>query len=186
MGNPVSDGIKRLRTQHKFTQTELANLTGIPRATLANMESTSSNPTISVVVKVARALGVSVEDLIAKRQSINVIEVERKDMPVVHQDDGKFISTRTTPISPSYIHVNDISMMPGCYTKGVPHPEGSHEFFLCLDGNAAVEVYGEKFEVEAGNLLYFHGHLPHFYGNPGLKPVHGITVVFMMKQKYSP
>jgi DNA-binding XRE family transcriptional regulator len=181
VSNPISEGIKRLRAQHKLTQTELANMAGIPRATLANMESAGSNPSITVVVKVAQCLGVSVDDLITRRHSINVTQVERKDMAVSHQDDGKFTSTRTSPISTSNLQINDVSMMPGCYTKGVPHPEGSHELFLCLEGCATLEVQGEKFEVQAGDLIYFLGHLPHYYGNESLKPVHGVAVVFMMK-----
>jgi len=178
MSNPISEGIKRLRNQHKLTQTKLAKLANIPRATLANMESEQSNPSISLVVKVAQALGVSVDDLICK-QSAHVTEVSRKDMPVSRLDNGKFSSTRTSPISRQNLQINDISMMPDCYSKGVPHPEGSHEFFLCLEGSASVEIQGEKFVVEAGNLIYFHGHLPHCYANDSLKPVHAVAVVFM-------
>ncbi len=181
MTNPINDGIKRLRSQHRLTQTELADMAGIPRATLANMEGANSNPSISVVVKVAQALGVTVDDLITKRKSVHVTEVIRKDMPVSYQDDGKFVSTRTSPISSPNIHINDVSMMPGCHTRGVPHPEGSHELFLCLEGTASIEVDGEEFAVEAGNLIYFHGHLPHCYGNKSLKPVHAVAVVFMIK-----
>jgi len=181
MGNPIHEGIKRLRAQHKLTQSELADMAEIPRATLANMENANSNPSISLVIKVARALGVSVDDLITRRQSVNATVVERKDMPVSHQDSGKFVSTRTSPMSTPNIHVNDVSMMPGCMTKGVPHPEGSHELFLCLEGTAMLEIQGEKFSVEAGSLLYFHGHLPHYYGNESLKPVHGVVVVYMTK-----
>jgi DNA-binding XRE family transcriptional regulator len=178
MKNPISEGIKRLRSQHKLTQTKLAELADIPRATLANMESEQSNPSISLVVKVAQALGVSVDDLIS-RQSAHVTEVSRKDMPVNRLDNGKFSSTCTSPISTQNLHINDISMMPECYSKGVPHPEGSHELFLCLEGTAMVEIQGEKFVVEAGNLIYFQGHLPHCYGNDSLKPVHAIAVVYM-------
>ncbi|MCP4989090.1 MAG: helix-turn-helix domain-containing protein [Colwellia sp.] len=178
MTNPISEGIKRLRSQHKLTQTKLAEMADIPRATLANMENDQSNPSITLVVKVAKALGVSVDDLIS-RQSAHVTEVYRKDMPIIQLDDGKFSSTRTSPISTQNLQINDISMMPNCYCKGVPHPEGSHELFLCLEGNATVEVQGEKYVVEAGNLIYFHGHLPHCYGNESLKPVHAVAVVFM-------
>ncbi|QBG34503.1 helix-turn-helix domain-containing protein [Litorilituus sediminis] len=179
MSNPISDGIKSLRNQHKLTQTKLAELAGIPRATLANMESAQSNPSISLVVKVAQALGVSVDDLISKHPAAHVTEVERADMPVLHLDDGKFSSTKASPISTQNLQINDISMMPSCYCKGVPHPEGSHELFLCLDGIATVEVQGVKYQVEAGNLIYFHGHLPHCYGNEGVKPVHAVAVVYM-------
>ncbi len=179
MSNPISDGIKRLRYQHKLTQTKLSQMADIPRATLANMEGNNSNPSISLVIKVAQALGVSVDDLISKKQSVHVTEVRRKDMSVLNLENGKFSSTRASPISAENLHVNDISMMPGCHCKGVPHPEGSRELFLCLEGIAAVEVQGEKFTVEAGNLIYFHGHLPHYYGNDGVKPVHAVVVVYM-------
>ncbi len=43
MTNPISEGIKRLRSQHKLTQTKLAEMADIPRATLANMENDQSN-----------------------------------------------------------------------------------------------------------------------------------------------
>ncbi len=181
MANPVSEGIKRLRAQHKLTQTELAAMAKIPRATLANMENDNSNPSISLVMKVAQSLGVSIDDLVTNRPSVYVTEVARKDMQVMHADNGRFTSTRTSPMSTKNLHINDMSMMPECYSKGVPHPEGSHELFLCLEGTATLEIQGEKFRVEAGNLIFFQGHLPHCYGNEGLKPVHGIAVVYMAK-----
>ncbi|WP_440873733.1 helix-turn-helix domain-containing protein [Thalassotalea sp. PLHSN55] len=181
MANPISEGIKRLRAQHKLTQTELATMAKIPRATLANMEGENSNPSISLVLKVAQALGVSVDDLITNKPSVHATEVLRKDMPIMHLDNGRFVSTKTSPISTQNLQVNDISMMPNCYSKGVPHPEGSYELFLCLEGSAMIEIQGEKFIIEAGNLLFFQGHLPHSYGNEGLKPVHGIAVVYMAK-----
>jgi transcriptional regulator with XRE-family HTH domain len=181
MENPINDGIRRLRAQHKLTQTELAEMAGIPRATLANMESANSNPSITVVMKVAQALGVTVDDLITRRQSRHVTEVSRKDMPTIHQDNGKFISTRTSPISTPNMQINEVTMQANCWTRGVPHPQGSHELFLCMEGTATIEVQGEKFEVEAGNLIYFHGHLPHCYGNLGSTTARGVAVVFMMK-----
>lgn len=61
----------------------------------------------------------------------------------------------------------------------MPNPEGSRVLFLCLEGIADVEVQGEKFTVEAGNLIYFYGHLPHYYGYDGAKPVHAVAVVCM-------
>lgn len=178
MSNPISDGIKRLRSQHKLTQTQLAAMAEIPRATLANMESEQSNPSINLVVKVATALGVSVDDLIS-RQSAHVTEVARKDMPVSQADEAKYLSTRVSPISTQNLMINDIVMEPGCFSKGVPHPEGSHELFLCLEGVANVEVQGEEYLVTAGDLIYFHGHLPHCYGNKSSEQVRAVAVVYM-------
>ncbi len=177
MSNPVSDGIRRIRVSHKMTQTDLAELAGIPRASLASMERAGSNPSISAVVKVARALGVPVEDLVAKEQSTSTTRVSRKDMPVRRQDDGRFVSTGASPINAPLIQINDISMLPGCRARGKPHPDGSHELFFCLEGTATMRIGSESCVVEAGDLIYFHGNRPHDYCNDGLKPVHAISVV---------
>ncbi len=186
MSNPVCNGIRRLRRVHMLTQTDLAKLAGIPRATLANMEKSTSNPSISVVVKVARALGVTVEELVTKQQSSFVTRVKRKDMQVGRQDNGNYVSTRVSPINAPYVQINDVNMLPGCHTRGKPHPDGSHELFLCLEGTAIIEIQNEKFEVEAGDLIYFPGNLPHNYGNAGLKPVHAVSVVNILKSKHEP
>ncbi len=181
MKNPVCEGIKQLRTFHNLTQTELADMAGVPRATLSNMEKENSNPSITVVVKIARALGVQVEDLITERSSAFVTDVKRKDMQVARQDEGNFICTRVSPKNVPHIQVNDINMLSGCSTRGNPHPDGSHEYFLCLEGTANLTIADEQFEVEAGNLIYFPGNLPHDYINNGIKPVHAISIVHIQK-----
>jgi quercetin dioxygenase-like cupin family protein len=147
------------------------------------MEKPTSNPSISLVVKVARALGVTLEDLVTKKQAPFVTQVKRKDMQTVRQDDGNFIGTRVSPINVPYTQVNDVSMLPGCHTQGHPHPDGSHEMFLCLDGTATVVIQGEAHEVEAGDLIHFPGNLPHDYSNTGLKPVHAVFVVSVSRAR---
>ncbi len=179
----MSDGIRRLRVSHKMTQTDLAELAGIPRASLASMERSGGNPSISAVVKVARALGVPVEDLVAREQSTLITSVARKDMPVRRQDDGKFVSTTVSPINAPLIQINDINMLPGCRTRGNPHPEGSHELFFCLEGAATLKIDSESCVIEAGDLIYFQGNRPHDYCNEGLKPVHAISIVNILNTK---
>ncbi len=48
--------IKQLRDIRGFTQKRLAEMAGVPRPTVAHLESGSSNPTLGVLVKIASAL----------------------------------------------------------------------------------------------------------------------------------
>src|SRR5215471_17263779 len=56
--------IQTLREARGRTQQQIARVAGIPRATWANLESGAANPTLSVLIKVAHALQVRLEELI--------------------------------------------------------------------------------------------------------------------------
>ena len=58
--------LKALREARGAPQAQLAKLAGVPRATWANLESGASNPTLSVLHRVAGALQVSLEELVAR------------------------------------------------------------------------------------------------------------------------
>ncbi len=48
-----------------MTQAELAERSGVPRATLANMEQDGSNPGVQSILAVAKALGVGMDELLS-------------------------------------------------------------------------------------------------------------------------
>jgi len=181
MSNPVSESIRKLRAQHDLTQRELAKMSGIPRATLANMETNIANPSIMAVVKVASALGVTVESLIQNTSHNYATVVPRENMQVTRLNNGKFISTLLSPLNAPYIHMSEVTILPDCNTRGKPHPKGSQEFFYCLEGTVHLDIQGDEVEVAAGELLYFPGNLPHDYINRGRKPVHAVSVVTIPK-----
>lgn len=177
MANPICKRVRALRLQHNMTQAELAQQSGIPRASIANIESEKGNPSFAFVMKVADVLGVTLDDLIDEEKPSLVTRVNRESMRTHRQDAGKFAITLLSPINAPYTHVNRIFLMPGCHAKGKPHPKGSHEFFYTVEGLAVLEIQGEVIEVPAGDLIYFPGNLPHFYTNPNSHPVTAISVV---------
>ena len=54
-----------LRHVRNLTQGALAKAAGVPRSTISNLESSSGNPSLTVLVKVANALGVPLDELLA-------------------------------------------------------------------------------------------------------------------------
>src|SRR5947207_15919516 len=61
----LAANVRQLRSARGFTQQQMARLSGLPRATWANLESGSANPTLAVLHRVAGALQVSLEELLA-------------------------------------------------------------------------------------------------------------------------
>ena len=54
-----------LRHARSLTQEALAKAAGVPRSTIANLESGDGNPSLTVLVKVAHALGAPIDELLA-------------------------------------------------------------------------------------------------------------------------
>jgi transcriptional regulator with XRE-family HTH domain len=72
--------LKDQREAKGLTQQELSDRSGVPRPTLAHLESGQGNPTLSVLIKVAAALGTGIEALVAAtRPKVRV--VARADVP---------------------------------------------------------------------------------------------------------
>src|SRR4051794_38617592 len=65
----LAGNIRQLREARNISQEQLAKLSGTPRPTVSNLESGDANPTLAVLVKLARALQVSVEALISPPRS---------------------------------------------------------------------------------------------------------------------
>src|SRR5262245_15324937 len=60
----LGGNVQALREARGQSQQQIARVAGIPRATWANLESGAANPTLAVLLKVAQALQVRLEELI--------------------------------------------------------------------------------------------------------------------------
>src|ERR1051325_7333416 len=72
--------LKDPREARGLTQQELSDRSGVPRPTLAHLESGQGNPTLSVLIKVAAALGIGIEALVAPTKP-KVRVVARDEVP---------------------------------------------------------------------------------------------------------
>src|SRR5881628_4058762 len=60
----LADNVRALREARGLSQQQMARIAGVPRPTWAHLESGAANPTVAVLVRVADALQVRVEELI--------------------------------------------------------------------------------------------------------------------------
>ncbi len=77
----LADNIKAIRTARGLSQQQIAKVAGIPRATWTNLESGAANPTLTVLVKVASALEIRLDELLAPpRQPARFLRVD--ELPI--------------------------------------------------------------------------------------------------------
>lgn len=61
----TNEGLRALRTRKGITQEGLRDRSGVPQKTISNLESRGPSRAVVNALRVARALGVSAEDLFA-------------------------------------------------------------------------------------------------------------------------
>lgn len=169
-----------LRHTRGLTQDGLARAAAVPRSTIANLESGEGNPSLAVLVKVAGALGVPIDELLASPRGM----VRRwAAADVARKSKGRGVTIRPLvpePVPDSMMEVMDFA--PGAVMGGTPHLPGTREFFTCLQGRIRLLIAGEVYSLETGDVLAFPGNLPHSYQNAdGMEPAQGVSVVVLTK-----
>ncbi|MDO8728697.1 MAG: helix-turn-helix transcriptional regulator [bacterium] len=56
--------LKRIRTEKGISQGDIVRSLGMDRAFVSNIENGKTNPTLATIAKIAKALGVKIEELI--------------------------------------------------------------------------------------------------------------------------
>jgi transcriptional regulator with XRE-family HTH domain len=63
--NNIRDNIKKMRAKLNLTQDDLARKSGVKYTTLSKIESgVVTKPTVQIIAKIAKALNVSIEELL--------------------------------------------------------------------------------------------------------------------------
>jgi transcriptional regulator with XRE-family HTH domain len=176
----LARNLVNLRRTRGLTQDMLARDAGVPRSTIANLESGEGNPSLAVLVKVAQALAVPIDELLASPRAM--VRHWSAD-EVTLRTKGRGVSLRPLvpePVPDSMMDVMDFA--PGAIMGGTPHLPGTREFFSCIEGRVRITVAGDAFEVGTGEVLAFPGNLPHSYQNTdGVAPARGVSIVILAK-----
>jgi XRE family transcriptional regulator, regulator of sulfur utilization len=172
----LGGNIRALRLSRHLTQQQMAKLSGLPRATWANLESGASNPTLSVLHRAALALQVSLEELVARPRA-SARQYPKGSLP--SRTRGNVQVSSLLPDSVPGMLLERIQIPPGERLIGVPHTPGTREYLTCEVGAIDLVASGQSFHVAPGDVVVFRGDQRHSYANAGQKPAVGYSVVIL-------
>ena len=154
--------LRQLREARGVSQSQIARLAGIPRATWTNLESGEANPTLSVVVRAANALQVRLEELlgppraVARHYPAGTLPVRQKGLVTVR---------KLLPDSLAGLDIERMELPPGGHMAGIPHTPGTREYLTCEEGQIELAVAGDVYRLGPGDVVVFRGDQKHGYRN---------------------
>jgi transcriptional regulator with XRE-family HTH domain len=166
--------IAQLREARGLTQQKIAAVAGIPRATWANLESGAANPTLAVLIKVARALQVRLEELIEPPRRIGRLY---RAAALPSRARGPVTVRKLLPETIAGLEIERMELPPRASMAGVPHTAGTREYLTCERGQIELAAGGATFALEPGDVVVFRGDQKHGYRNPGSTAAIAYSVV---------
>lgn len=173
----LGQNVEALRKSQGYTQSQLAQKAGIPRSTIAYLESGLGNPTLSNLALLSQSLSVSIEELL-RRSTLDVQLVKKSEIKPRSRQNGSVQIFNLLPHPIPGLELERFELAPHSHMGGTPHLKGAKEYFSCLQGEIVIFVAGERFEVKAGDVLIFPGDEKHSYVNECSRKLVGLSVVF--------
>jgi len=172
----LADNVRLLRERHGRSQQQMARLAGVPRATWANLESGEANPTLAVLLKVAAALQVRLEELLGPARDA-ARHYPAASLPAKRR--GTALVRHLLPETLPGLEIDRLELPPGGAFAGIPHTPGTREYLTCEQGEIELTVAGETRKLLPGDVLVFRGDQRHGYrNNSGRRTVAYSVVVF--------
>ena len=160
----LGQNIKQLREKRGMSQAQIAKLAGVPRPTWTHLETGDCNPTLAVLVKVANALQVRLEELLSRGQAA-VRHVPASALPV--RSRGVVTIRKLLPETIAGLDLERMVFPRRSTLTGVPHTEGTREYLTCERGALELTAAGESYRLAPGDVVVFRGDQKHHYANVG-------------------
>jgi len=164
----VGANLRRLRTRRGLSLERLAQISGVSRAMLGQIELGQSAPTINVLWKIARALEVTFSALISARTQSGALVLRSQESKILTSKDRSFSSRALFPFDePRRVEFYELRLASGSVEDADAHPPGTTENLVVTGGTIEIDVSGDTHRLETGDSILFEADTPHAYRNPG-------------------
>ncbi len=161
--------VKQLRAGRGWSLEALANASGVSRSMLSEIEREQANPTLAVTLRIARAFGLTLGELLEMPGAASAVVVIRANDHTYHYRSDKDCRIRTlSPLNlEKDVEFYEVRLEPGGALRSSPHFEGTREFLTLKKGRLRIESAADAEELDAGDSASYRADVPHALINAG-------------------
>ena len=175
--------IQRLRKAYNMSLGDLSEQSGVAKSIISQIERNETNPTLSTVYRLSRALDTTIDEVLRTDGNDIFIEHQTKPgVPLLESQDGLCRLAIAGPLNlVEQVQWYDFRAKPFGVLESDPHPAGTVEHLYMLSGEIEVTAGEEITRAKIGETLRFRGDLPHKIVNVGEGEAHA-TMVLVLRQ----
>jgi len=153
----VGPRLKRLRSQHGITLTELSETTGISQSTLSRLETGQRKASLELLLPLALAYRIPLDDLVGAPEVGD---------PRVRLRPRRVNGRTVIPLTPNPGGLQAWKIViPGSQTQPEPRTHEGYEWLYVLSGRMRLILGDNDLTLGAGEVAEFDTRLPHWFGS---------------------
>ncbi|WP_292934574.1 XRE family transcriptional regulator [Noviherbaspirillum sp.] len=176
----VGATLQKIRLKRGLTLEDLSRAAGVSKSMLSQIEREKANPTIAVAWRLANALGIGIEELLAAntQESEAIHLLEPHETPTLPGNHSGYVLRILGPMDlAGKFEWYELTLAPDGALKSSPHDPGTVEHLTLLNGSVDVEVDGVTKKLKAGGTARYHADKPHAILNAGKSEAKALLVV---------
>ncbi len=173
----IAANLKEIREKRNLSLDQLADLTGVSKSMLRQIETGRSSPTIATIWKIANGLRLSFTTLLSKRRP-DVAIMDFKASSPLTAESNRYRIYPLVPFDPEHgFEIYHVEIEPGTTYRGEPHVGNVEEFIFVSQGMLEITVEETTHRVKANQFIRFTANCPHQYHSAGEKAVRATMMI---------
>lgn len=160
----IASNLIQIRRSRGLSLDKVAELTGVSKAMLAQIEKGKSNPTVTTLWKIANGLQVSFSVLIKENERPKVTKINTDELIPIIDDEGNYLVYSIFPYHPEKkFEIFTVILKPGFSHQSEQHL--GEEYVLIKNGELTIHLQGDQYVLNSGDALNFTSNTEHSYIN---------------------
>ncbi len=175
----IAERVRRLRRAARLSLGDLAARAGVSRAMLSQIETLKTNPTIAVLWKVSKGLGVPFSELLGTTEKPPAARLSPASKPrYIYSADRRYRSRPLLGNVPGHrVELYELRLEAGAIEDAAPHSPGTYEQVYVQSGRLRLGVGGESHDLRPGDAILFLADRPHRYETVGRAAFVGLSLI---------
>lgn len=178
----IGKKIKAIRLSQNFTIKAVAEKAGITKGYLSKVENSDKAPPVSTLLVIAKALGVTLSQLLGEDSPAVRCSVVKKGERKLMARDGTVFGYSYETLAHHYLNKKMepyILKIPAGPEESAIFQHEGEEMLLVIEGTMRF-VYGEQeYLVETGDCVYFDSNVPHYGVSADDRDVKCVMVIYV-------
>ena len=175
----IGGRVKHERQALGWTLDQLAEVAGLSRRMVVNVEQGVANPSVGTLLRISDALGIGLPALVEPERGATIRVTRHGEGAVLWSGEfgGRGVLVAGTE-PPDEVELWDWTLGPGDRHESETHAAGTEELVQVRSGRLTIEVAGESIVLKLGDAIAFSGDRPHSYANPASEEAQFSLAVF--------